>query len=360
MASLDVWDSIGRLTGRGRAARSGGQNENGGRPPGTGPRKRWPRVLAVALLVCVLLAGAANALRGAASLGSPVMPRTGTQPFVAPVPTTAAATAEMQKTYDLAGVTAPASGGGASAPGSGQAAPAAPWDRMIIRNATLQLKVKDVAASMDAVRGVASQHNGYITQSESHQDGNYTVATITVQVPAKEFDTVMPELRRLGVKTLQENVTSSDVTEEYTDLQSQLRNLQATEARMLALQQKAGTLEDVLAVDRELRQVQGQIEQIQGRSNYLSKRAEMSSITVTLSPDAVPVDPAPQPATGWDPAAIAQRAWEASLDTLAGAGSVVISVVVFFWWAFPLVFLLWLVLRTRRAADRSPSAGDAA
>ncbi len=357
MARLDVWDSIGRMTGRGRAPRSGGQNENGGTQPGTGPRKRRLRVLAAAILVCVLLAGAANALRGAASSGSPVLPLRGTQPFVAPVPTLVPA-ADMQKASAEAGMPAPASGG-ASATGSGQAAPA-PWDRMIIRNATLQLKVKDVAASMDAVRGVASQHNGYITQSESHQDGNYTVATITVQVPAKEFDAVMPELRRLGVKTLQENVTSSDVTDEYTDLQSQLRNLQATEARMLALQQKAGTLEDVLAVDRELRQVQGQIEQIQGRSNYLSKRAEMSSITVTLSPDLVPADPAPQPATGWDPAAIAQHAWEASLDTLAGAGSVVISVVVFFWWAFPLVFLLWLVLRTRRNADRSPSPGEIA
>jgi hypothetical protein len=281
-----------------------------------------------------------------------------TQGYGAPPVATAAPAAPLMPEMQAADVASKSSAAGGAA--SGPAAPAATWDRMIIRNATLQLKVKDVAASMDAVRGVASQHSGYITQSESHQDGNYTVATITLQVPAKEFDSVMPELRRLGVKPMQENITSSDVTDEYTDLQSQLRNLQATEARMLALQQKAGTLEDVLAVDRELRQVQGQIEQIQGRTNYLSKRAEMSSITVTLSPDAVPVEPAPQPATGWDPAAIAQHAWEASLDTLAGAGSVIISVVVFFWWAFPLVLLLWLAQRMRRNADRSRSAGDAA
>jgi hypothetical protein len=57
---------------------------------------------------------------------------------------------------------------------------------------------------------------------------------------------------------------------------------------------------------------------------------------------------------------IAQHAWEASLDTLARAGSVIISIVVFFWWAFPLVFLLWLVRRMRRTADRSRSAGDPA
>ncbi len=354
MDSRDVWGYIGRMTEQGRAGKSGGQN--GETPPGSGPRKRWPRFLAVGLIVCVLLAGAANALRGS-SVYEPMALRA-TQGYGAPPVATAAPAAPLMPEMQAADVASKSSAAGGAA--SGPAAPAATWDRMIIRNATLQLKVKDVAASMDAVRGVASQHSGYITQSESHQDGNYTVATITLQVPAKEFDSVMPELRRLGVKPMQENITSSDVTDEYTDLQSQLRNLQATEARMLALQQKAGTLEDVLAVDRELRQVQGQIEQIQGRTNYLSKRAEMSSITVTLSPDAVPVEPAPQPATGWDPAAIAQHAWEASLDTLAGAGSVIISVVVFFWWAFPLVLLLWLAQRMRRNADRSRSAGDAA
>jgi len=360
MDSLDVWGYIGRITGPWREGRPAGQ-DGGGTPPGNGPRKRWPRLLAVGLIGCVLLAVAANALGG--SRAHPLELRT-MQGYGAPPVATALPSAplmpEMQAAADMAGKN---TAGGAVAPGgtaSGQAAPAAPWDRMILRNATLQLKVKDVAASMDAVRGVASQHSGYITQSDSRQDGNYTVATITLQMPAKEFDAVMPELRRLGVKPVQENVTSSDVTDEYTDLQSQLRNLQATEARMLALQQKAGTLEDVLAVDRELRQVQGQIEQIQGRTNYLSKRAEMSSITVTLTPDILPVEPAPQPATGWDPAAIAQHAWEASLDTLAGAGSVIISLVVFFWWAFPLVFLLWLVMRTRRRSDRSPSTGDAA
>jgi hypothetical protein len=61
-------------------------------------------------------------------------------------------------------------------------------------------------------------------------------------VPGEEFEQVLPELRSLGgrvKKVLAENISGQDVTEEYTDLQSQLRNLQATETRLLQLYEKA-------------------------------------------------------------------------------------------------------------------------
>ncbi|HET6261154.1 MAG TPA: DUF4349 domain-containing protein, partial [Chloroflexia bacterium] len=161
------------------------------------------------------------------------------------------------------------------------------WDRMIIRTATLQLRVKDVAASMDEIRGVVGGHAGYVTGSESRQEGDSTVGTMTVQVPAAQFDAAISKLRVLGLKVLHESVTTSDVTEEYTDLNSQLRNLQATESRILALVGRAEQINDILALDRELRGIQGEIERIQGRLNFLGKRAEMSTITISLYPEAV-------------------------------------------------------------------------
>jgi hypothetical protein len=222
----------------------------------------------------------------------------------------------------------------------------ADWDRKIIRTATLQLTVKSVTTSLDQVRALAGAHGGYVTQSESHQSGDYTVATITLQVPVQEFDNVIPLLRQMGLKPAQETISSSDVTEEYVDLQAQLRNLQATEARLLALQQKADALADVLAVDRELRQVQGDIEQAQGRLNYLSTRAAMSTITVSLYPEALPAPVSVEP--GWDPVSIADHAWAASLDLLTGAAGVLITVAVFLWWTVPLLLLGWLFFRPRR------------
>jgi hypothetical protein len=236
-----------------------------------------------------------------------------------------------------------------------------PWDRMIIRTGTLQLKVKDVSNALNEVRSLAGGHGGYISQSDSRQEGDYTVATITLQVPAREFDNVVSKLRQVGMKTISENISSSDVTEEYTDLQSQLRNLQATETRMLALQAKAVELEDILTLDRELRQIQGEIERIQGRLNFLSKRSEMSTLTVSLYPEIAPVEPMTVTEEGWDPARTATQAWNASLDMLSDVASVLITVAVFMWWAVPLLLLAtWLALRPRkRQATPTASAGEA-
>jgi hypothetical protein len=223
-----------------------------------------------------------------------------------------------------------------------------PWDRMIVRTANLQIKVKDVGVSLDEVRGIAGARGGFVTQTDSHQDGDYTVATITLQVPAREFDGVVSQLRKMGVKPVQETISSSDVTEEYTDLQSQLRNQEATEQRILALMGKATAIDDVLTLDRELRQIRAEIERVQGRLNFLAKRSEMSTITVSLLPETAPIAEVKPAVDGWDPAQVALQAWNASLDLLAGVGKVVISASVFLWWAVPVLLAIWLIMRPRR------------
>lgn len=315
-------------------------------------RRLLSLAIVLAVLACMALTVTANMGRNAAFAPSAL-----TQPF----PQTTAASAAMEETNnsvvhgydDRAAKSIPP-----SAPNTGGAnQPANPnWDRMIIRTATLQIQVKDVAPSLDTVRNMAGAHGGYVSQSESRLEGEDTVATITLQVPVREFDNVITKLRKVGIKTLGENVSSSDVTEEYTDLQSQLRNLQATEQRMIALMQKAERVEDILALDREMRQIQGEIERTQGRLNYLGKRSEMSTITVSLYPEAAAVAPLTKPAEAWDPVQVAQRAWEASLELLSGLASAVITVAVFMWWAIPFLLLAaWLARRPRRQSLTPPA-----
>ncbi len=232
------------------------------------------------------------------------------------------------------------------------------WDRMIIRTATVDLTVKDVNTAIERVKAITAQQGGYVFSSESHEQGIYTYATVTIYVPAREFDQIMPILRGLDgqvEKVTSENITSSDVTEEYTDLQSQLRNLKATEARMLDLQTRATELEDVLAVDRELRTVQGEIEQIQGRINYLDKRTEMSTVTLQLSPVAAPPL---KPESNWQPFEAASMAWDSSLEMLGNTVTALIIVGVFLWWLVPFALVgAWVVIRARKKPVAVPTEG---
>jgi len=85
---------------------------------------------------------------------------------------------------------------------------------------------------------------------------------------------------------LHRNVVAEDVSEEFHDLQIQLRNLQAMRERLVVLLGKANKVEEAIAVERELGRVAGEIDRIQGRLKFLADRAALSTITVRFEPRA--------------------------------------------------------------------------
>jgi hypothetical protein len=93
---------------------------------------------------------------------------------------------------------------------------------------------------------------------------------------------VIAEAKSLAAEVLRETINSRDVTEEYTDISSQLRNLEATEAQYLLILTAAEDVEDVLAVQARLRTVRGEIELLRGRMNLLNDQIDFSTVTVVL------------------------------------------------------------------------------
>ena len=87
-----------------------------------------------------------------------------------------------------------------------------------------------------------------------------------------------------------ETTSGQDVTEEYVDLNSQLTNLEASETQLLALMDKAGSVEDILKVQEQLTTTTGQIEQIKGRMQYLQQSAALSMISASLEQSKLSVE----------------------------------------------------------------------
>ena len=261
-------------------------------------------------------------------------------------------------------------GAPAVAPASAQAKPAdataesgagsatAEWDRMVIRNARLTLQVQDVERALAQVRDLAKAGGGYVSASNTHVDRvgdkDQMVADLTLQVRSDALDTTIAGLRQLAVKVESENTDSQDVTDEYVDLDSNLRNLQASEQAILKLMDRAQRIEDVLSLQRELTNVRGQIERIQGRKNFLQRKTDMATVAVSLrlppSPDTVVTG-----TKGWDPLAEAQRGWQASLNVLRGVASVAIVVAAFSWWLLPILALGAFLWRSRRHSAPHPA-----
>ena len=94
----------------------------------------------------------------------------------------------------------------------------------------------------------------------------------------------MADLRALAVRVRSENVSTQDVTEEYFDLNSRLRNAEATESQYLTLLDRAGEGEAILQIYEALSRIRYEIEQIKGRIQYLEQVSALSLISINLEP----------------------------------------------------------------------------
>ncbi|MHB1416937.1 MAG: DUF4349 domain-containing protein [Chloroflexota bacterium] len=219
------------------------------------------------------------------------------------------------------------------------------WDRYVIRNAEATLIVKDVETAVGEVEDLANASGGHVSQSNTRRQGDSLVADLVIQVPVDSFDATLDALKGLAVDVESVNTTSEDVTEEFVDNESRLRNLRATEQSTLRLLDQATRMEDILAVQRELTNIRGEIEKIEGRQQFLQRRVEMSTITVHLRLESATVLAAGR--TGWQPLRTAAVAWEASLSFLKVASDAILTLVVFFWWAFPVAAATVVLIRRR-------------
>src|SRR5574341_492885 len=164
-------------------------------------------------------------------------------------------------------------------------------DRKIVRSATLELSVENVSAAVQEIENIAVAGSGFVSGSsvfvEAQPDDptgdeprRTQTGTITIRVPADAYPSIMTQLRALSKEVLSETSDASEVTEEYTDLQSRIRNLEATENQYLTLLTKAEQIPDILSVQDRLNQVRGEIEQAKGRLQVLDDLTALATITV--------------------------------------------------------------------------------
>jgi hypothetical protein len=193
----------------------------------------------------------------------------------------------------------------------GGSAPAT--DRLVIKNGSLDLVVKDAVAAQEEIERLVDDLDGYVLVSESQRyERDLLRINMTLKVPAEQFTTAMAQLRDLALEVTRSRTSSEDVTQEYVDLKSRLRALEAKAERLEELMDAAEDTEAVLEVYRELSATQEEIEHVKGRMQYLERSAAMATITVSLTPDelAQPVEIA-----GWRPKGTIKRAVEALVET---------------------------------------------
>ncbi len=234
-------------------------------------------------------------------------------------------------------------------------------ERVVIKNAELSIVVDDPAAAMKYIVDLAEGQGGFVVNSYLYK--TYTAngievpaANITVRVPSdnltKSLDNIKALVKDGNTDILNETVSGEDVTREYTDLQSRLRNLENAADQLQKIMDEAYKTDEVLTVYNRLVQVQEEIEVLKGQIKYYDEASRLSSIAVTIQ-----AQESVQPLTigKWQPQGIARDALQALLNALKFIASALIWIVIYVIPVLAIIFVpIWLVARffIRRSKKR--------
>lgn len=226
--------------------------------------------------------------------------------------------------------------------------PSTAEERMIIRNGDMSLVVEDVTRARDEITRLAVRLGGWVVSSRISGEEEELRGWISIRVPDETFDQAFADLRGLAVRVTSESTSTEDITEEYIDLQSRLKNAEATESQYLALLEKAEDVEDILRIYEALSWIRYEIEQIKGRIQYLERISAMSLISIELRP-AVTAAPLVRP--GWSAREVLKSAVRGLVIFGQGLGTMAIGAAIFSpIWGTILGVLYWRRRRKRKKA----------
>ena len=235
-------------------------------------------------------------------------------------------------------------------------------DALIVRTASLELEVEDVAKILLDARGEMAALGGYVAGSDEYDQGDRRWASVTYRVPVDRFTEALDALRGLSARVVRESTQSQEVTATVVDLEARISNLRASEVALVQIMDRSGRIEDVLAVQLRLEDVRGQVERLEAQRNNLSDRAALSTLSVTWFTPVAAVTVAQE---GWNPGTEVDAALAQTVQAFQGVASLGIWVLVVM---LPLLIVpLSLILaaylllrrRLRHGGDDGPAAVSA-
>ena len=152
----------------------------------------------------------------------------------------------------------------------------------IIRRISMTSATRNFQSDYEAIRNALGTAGGRIENADIRTAGNgLRTAYLTLRLPADQLDTFAGMLKTLGnLEAFSES--AEDVSEQYSDTDSRLRTQQAKMERLMALLEKAVSVEDLISLESAIADTQYLIDSYTGQLQGIDSRVNDATLTMTL------------------------------------------------------------------------------
>ena len=156
----------------------------------------------------------------------------------------------------------------------------------IIKTVSMSMQTKEFDKVITAIGQKTKAVQGY-TESSSIDGNSYynengnRYASIVVRVPQEQLDTFLEEEGGLG-KVSSQSLNTDNITLKYADTQSHKEALQVEYDRVLALLEKADTMETILALESHLSDLRYQLNQYESTLRTYDNKVDYSTVMLEI------------------------------------------------------------------------------
>jgi hypothetical protein len=146
----------------------------------------------------------------------------------------------------------------------------------------MSIRVKQVETSKKRIDALVKSYNAYY-ENERFDNNELRVSyDLKIRVPAKQFESFLIASEKGEGEILSKNISARDVTAEFMDGETRLNSKKIFRNRYNQLLEKAGKVDDILAIEENIRTLQEEIESQEGQLKFLDDQVTYSTLELSL------------------------------------------------------------------------------
>ena len=160
--------------------------------------------------------------------------------------------------------------------------------RKLIRDVSMNVEARDFDGVLSQITDKVGELGGYVESSDvsgvsvnSYGGSQQRYADIRARIPADRLDRFVETVESAGnVTSKQEQVT--DVTLQYSDVQSRKKSMEIEQERLWALLEKAESLDAVVALEARLSEIRYELESYTSQLRLYDNQVDYSTVSINM------------------------------------------------------------------------------
>jgi hypothetical protein len=193
---------------------------------------------------------------------------------------------ELYYDYDNGYVTSTSESGASPEEGTSQTQ-VTDTSRKLIKTVSMSVETKAFDTMLSAVQSEVTELGGYVESMDVYNGSTYSSyrisrdASLTVRIPQNRLDDFLNTVSDIG-NVINRSDSVEDITLTYVDTQSRRDALETEQERLLALLDKAESVEDIITIESRLSEVRYQLESIESKLRTYDNQVDYSTVYLNI------------------------------------------------------------------------------